>query len=83
MGISWVIVGAESGAGARPFHAAWAESVIGQCRAAAVAVFVKQVGKRLYYDEGRGWLNMKDPKGGDPLEWPEPLRVRQFPEPTR
>lgn len=24
-------------------------------------------------------LNLKHPKGGDPSEWPEDLRVRQFP----
>lgn len=25
-------------------------------------------------------LELRDKKGGDPLEWPEDLRVRQFPE---
>lgn len=78
-GIDWVIIGGESGPGARPFHAKWAESVISQCKETGVAVFMKQTGKRLYYDDGAGWLNMEHPKGGDMSEWPEGLRVREWP----
>ena len=26
-----------------------------------------------------GWLHLRDRKGGDPSEWPEDLRVREFP----
>lgn len=26
-------------------------------------------------------INLRDPKGGDPAEWPEDLRVREFPAP--
>lgn len=43
--LSWVIVGGESGPGARPFDLAWARSLVSQCRAAGVAVFYKQGGK--------------------------------------
>lgn len=43
-GISWVIVGGESGPGARPFDVRWAEGVIRQCRDTDVACFVKQLG---------------------------------------
>lgn len=43
-GISWVIVGGESGPGARPFDLAWARSIVRQCREAGVAVFCKQIG---------------------------------------
>ena len=42
--LDWVIVGGESGPGARPFDVAWARSVVRQCREAGVACFVKQVG---------------------------------------
>lgn len=42
--IDWVIVGGESGPGARPFDLAWARSVVQQCQAACVPVFVKQLG---------------------------------------
>ncbi len=43
-GISWVIVGGESGPGARPMQAAWVQGVHAQCRAAKVAFFFKQWG---------------------------------------
>lgn len=43
-GINWVIVGGESGPGARPFDIAWARNTIEQCKAAGVACFVKQLG---------------------------------------
>lgn len=42
--IHWVICGGESGPGARPFNLAWAESLLKECRAAAVPFFLKQVG---------------------------------------
>ncbi len=42
--IDWIIVGGESGLGARPFDVAWAESTVDQCRRAGVPVFVKQLG---------------------------------------
>jgi protein gp37 len=84
-----VIVGGESGPGARPFDLAWARSVMRQCREAGVAFFMKQMGARPY-DGGEycGELNphfgargltLKSKKGGDPSEWPEDLRVREFP----
>jgi protein gp37 len=42
--LDWVIVGGESGPGARPFDLAWARSIVQQCQAAGVPVFVKQLG---------------------------------------
>lgn len=43
-GISWVIVGGESGPGARPMQKGWVESVRRQCRQADVHFFFKQWG---------------------------------------
>jgi protein gp37 len=43
-GISWVIVGGESGAGARPMEPEWVLSIRDQCRAADVPFFFKQWG---------------------------------------
>lgn len=40
--LDWVIVGCESGPGARPCDVAWIRSLIAQCDAANVSVFVKQ-----------------------------------------
>jgi len=72
--LSWVVVGGESGPGARPFDLAWARSTIAQCREAGVPCFVKQIGSR-----PEMWPVL-DRKGGDLREWPEDLRVREFPE---
>ncbi|HZY71334.1 MAG TPA: phage Gp37/Gp68 family protein [Thermoplasmata archaeon] len=43
-GIHWVIAGGESGPGARPMQAAWAEEIRRQCRRADVPFFFKQYG---------------------------------------
>jgi protein gp37 len=43
-GIHWVIVGGESGPGARPMSGEWVDAIQAQCRAAGVAFFFKQWG---------------------------------------
>jgi protein gp37 len=42
--LQWVIVGGESGAGARPFHLEWARSLIAECGASGTAIFVQKMG---------------------------------------
>jgi protein gp37 len=42
--VNWVIVGGESGPGARPMHPEWVRSLRDQCQAAGVAFFFKQWG---------------------------------------
>ena len=42
--LDWIIVGGESGTGARAMEDAWAQSIVQQCAAAGTAVFVKQMG---------------------------------------
>lgn len=47
LGVDWVIVGGESGTDARPMNLEWMRSIVEQCKAASVPVFVKQdSGKR-------------------------------------
>lgn len=94
LGVDWIIVGGESGPKARPFDLAWARSTVRQCKDAGVACFVKQMGARafemfppqMYPDDVSRWhaqvpreRAFLDAKGGDPSEWPEDLRVREFP----
>lgn len=43
-GIHWVIVGGESGPGAREIKAEWVRDIRGQCQRASVAFFFKQLG---------------------------------------
>ena len=51
-GLDWVIVGGESGPGARPMQQDWARSLRDQCEAAGVAYFFKQWG-----EHAPNWLN--------------------------
>ncbi len=121
--IGWVIVGGESGPGARPCDIEWIRGIVKQCKAAGVPCFVKQLGKWIAgsheFDGWKGvvdrWLVQRDggklgvvkrpmlrsdympqyyddrpktavawglnhAKGGDPSEWPEDLRVREYPQ---
>ncbi len=52
-GISWVIVGGESGAGARPMDKAWVLAIRDQCRQAKVPFFFKQWGGVRKKETGR------------------------------
>jgi protein gp37 len=73
-GIDWVILGGESGRGARPLDPAWIQSVVNECRDAGVAAFVKQLGSAWARENGA------DRKGGDPQYWPAGLHVREYPK---
>jgi protein gp37 len=84
--VDWVIVGGESGKQARRCNTEWIRSIVSQCKAASVPCFVKQLGGNLSDSDlsecGRATgKSMAHPKGGDPSEWPEDLRVREFPQP--
>ena len=73
--IDWVIVGGESGHGARLMIPEWAWEIQHACNRASVPCFIKQMGSM--------WAmihRVKHPKGGDPAEWPVKHRVREFPE---
>ena len=82
-GIDWVIVGGESGPGARPMHIEWPRSIVAQCKAAGVPVFVKQMGTNCVDRLGKINGAMFDRKGGNLEEWPKDLRMREMPNATR
>lgn len=77
-GIDWAIIGGESGngSGAREMDLGWARDLIGRCREAGTAVFVKQLGSR--WARGNGG----DSHGGDMSAWPEDMQIREFPRVT-
>lgn len=52
-GIHWVIVGGESGPGARPMRSEWVDSIMAQCRLARVPFFFKQWGGTRKKQAGR------------------------------
>jgi len=69
-GINWVIVGGESGAGARSMEKAWVRCIRRQCREARVPFFFKQWGGVRKSDAGR----LLDGRTYDEF----PQRVRDF-----
>jgi protein gp37 len=71
----WLIIGGESGPGARPMRLEWVRQLLAQCREPEVYTvpFVKQLGAVLGRELGAG------AKGGDIDAFPEDLRVREFP----
>ena len=85
-GIHQLIIGGESGPKSRTCNVEWMRSLVRQGRSAGVPVFVKQLGARPVFRmppdnaEPMGEITCLDPKGGDPSEWPEDLRVREQPD---
>lgn len=65
--IHWVICGGESGPKSRPMELEWARSLHGQCEVADVSFFMKQLGGHPY-------------KRDKLSDFPEDLRVREFPK---
>ena len=87
--IDQIIVGGESGPKARAFELPWALTVREQCQATGTAFFMKQVGSNAHTGcVGNNGHTLhthhthyatKHRAGADPQEWPEALRVQQFP----
>jgi protein gp37 len=81
--VDWIIIGGESGAKARPFNLCWGISIIKQCYAAGIPAFMKQVGANPYIGENingeKHLFAPTDRKGENPDEWPEVMRIREFP----
>lgn len=50
--LDWVVVGGESGPRARRCDLAWIRSLRDQCQTAAVPIFIKQLGRKPYLEEG-------------------------------
>lgn len=75
----WVIVGGESGNETgkyryRPCELEWFESIVAECKLNSIPVFVKQMGTHQAKK-----LKMSDRHGGNIDEFPEHLKIREFP----
>ena len=95
-GLAWVVCGGESGSHSRPMHAEWARKLRDDCAAAGVPFFMKQLGAAFVGpDDGFGlfgavapytsaktyaFKRLKDRAGANMVEWPEDLRVREWPK---
>lgn len=76
----WVIVGGESGNETgkyryRPCELSWIEEIVKTFSSCGVSVFVKQLGTYLSKQ-----LKMSDRHGGNIDEFPEHLKIREFPK---
>lgn len=83
--IDWLIIGGESGAGARPLEGWWVDDLIHAARLAGTAPFVKQMGSVWARNTTSGDRTVHawgDTKGGFPAHWPAQLRVREYPQTT-
>ena len=76
--ISWCICGGESGGKARAFNVDAARQIMYQCREFNVPYFCKQLGDNPTID-GTVPLTISARKGKEMSEWPEDLRVQEFP----
>ncbi len=92
--LDWIVVGGESGPTARPMHIEWVDKLRLDCGKAGVPFFMKQLGAA-FVDEKNGIAGaglkvdpdvacmvsrrLRDRAGADMEEWPEYLRVREWP----
>lgn len=93
-GIDWLVAGGESGPGARVCELSWIREALWVCQEESVPFFVKQLGAAAS-DHENGLAGaaltvppealplvskrLRDRKGGDMAEWPEDMRVREYP----
>lgn len=78
--IDWVIVGGESGNDTgkhryRPCDLNWIQNVVNQCKMVDTPVFVKQLGTHLYKE-----MRLSDRHGGTIEDFPNNLKIREFPK---
>lgn len=84
--IHWVIIGGESGPAsgrtkARECNPLWMESIVDECKANEIPVFVKQMGS-VYARQHKMTKpdGSRDMKGGNIEQFPEVLQVRDMPK---
>lgn len=87
----WVIVGCESGSNRRPCKIEWVRSIVEQCKAAGVKIFIKQLEmwgpnrKHLYETAQQaklhlGEIKMKSFVTHELKDFPKDSQVRQYPK---
>jgi len=72
--VRWVVQGGESGPDARSSDVEWFQAILNVCEAAKVPAFMKQLGAK-----PKALFRVRHRSGADMEEWPERLRIRQFP----
>jgi hypothetical protein len=79
----WVIAGGESRQSTTRLHhkldLQWIEALVDECATSGVPVFVKQLGYEPHRAGAPYVLKLDRNHGGDLREWPEWLKLREFP----
>ena len=75
--LDWLVIGGESGPGARACNLRWVRGLNEWATQSRVPTFIKQLGR--FPREDAYAYTFNDRKGGDMNEWPEYFRVRQYP----
>lgn len=75
----WVILGGESGPGARPFSIEWARDGIEKCYAAGVKPYMKQLGSNVVWSTHLQQAYKGHGKNDDMAQFPPELQVQEFP----
>jgi protein gp37 len=92
----WLVIGGESGKAARECNVDWIRALVKRGQAAHVATFVKQLGAFPVAPQNQFWagptfragcpdynlVELQHKKGEDMSEFPDDLRVREWPEPV-
>jgi len=73
----WVIIGGESGPGARSMQVEWAHALARECQRESIPVFMKQLGA---VEARRLGVLRLDPKASKLPNLPDDLRLRAWPE---
>ena len=68
-GINWVVVGGESGYGARPCHGEWIDEILAACDEAKVPAYLKQMGENYHEGGGPCHIGRRGHAGRDPACW--------------
>lgn len=76
--VGWAVIGGESGPDARPTTIGHVRALLRHLQYLGIPPFVKQLGAHAVNREGVRH-RLADRKGGDIAEWPEDLRVREYP----
>jgi protein gp37 len=71
--LGWIVVGGESGGGARAMQPGWVRAIRDQCAAAGVPFWMKQTGS-----DHTPWPGVSG-KGENLLQLPADLRIRALP----
>lgn len=73
--VDWVIIGGESGVGARALEPEWVDGLLADCIDSGTRVFFKQTGTVLAKS-----MRLGHSKGENPAEWPEKWQRQEFPK---